>query len=376
MQNELLNVMNDGQKKIKIAYVLGALNHGGLENLTLDICRNANEFECMCIYRNDGNLSSAFRDANIDMLHIPRKGSLLRYMWQLRKAIKNQQIDILHSQTASNTLILGLCLIGCKKRIITTIHSFSFLNASELYKRFVFAVSEKVLFVSNYQMNMYIQKYPSRLRKKCSVLYNGIDSTKFERKYDIPDIYQNAKGIIKLCVVGNIRKARTYEVIIEAMHRLRLEGIKNISLYIVGNTPREEQYLLDYYMNLCNEYGIDDIVHFVGGRNDVPAILQHSDIYIMSSIETFGISIVEAMMSGVPVIVNDFDVMQEVTKYGKLAMLYKTNKADDLANKLKQLLEHLEKYKQIAQSNAICIKDKYSIQEYIYQSSELYKRLL
>ncbi len=192
MQNELLNVMNDGQKKIKIAYVLGALNHGGLENLTLDICRNANEFECMCIYRNDGNLSSAFRDANINMLHIPRKGSLLRYMWQLRKAIKNQQIDILHSQTASNTLILGLCLIGCKKRIITTIHSFSFLNASELYKRFVFAVSEKVLFVSNYQMNMYIQKYPSRLRKKCSVLYNGIDSTKFERKYDIPDIYQNA----------------------------------------------------------------------------------------------------------------------------------------------------------------------------------------
>ena len=372
MQNELLNVMNDGQKKIKVAYVLGALNHGGLENLTLDICRNANEFECMCIYRNDGNLSSAFRDANIDMLHIPRKGSLLRYMWQLRKSINNQQIDILHSQTASNTLILGLCLIGCKKRIITTIHSFSFLNASELYKRFVLAVSEKILFVSNYQMNMYIQRCPSRLRKKCSVLYNGIDSTKFERKYDIPDIYQNAKGIIKLCVVGNIRKARTYEVIIEAMYRLRLEGINNIGLYIVGNTPKEEQYLLDYYKNLCNEYGIDDIVHFVGGRNDVPAILQHSDIYIMSSIETFGISIVEAMMSGVPVIVNDFDVMKEVTDNGKLAMLYKTNDATDLLDKLQLMIRNIDQYENQAADRTKFVRNTYSLTHCVNKLYNLY----
>lgn len=173
--------MNSEQNKIKVAFVLGALNHGGLENLILDVCRNANEFECMCIYRNDGNLSSTFREAQISLLHLPRRGRLLRYMWQLRRTIMDQHIDILHSQTASNTLILGLCLIGCKKRIVTTIHSFSFLNASEWYKRFVFAVSRKVLFVSNYQMNMYIQKYPSRLRRKCSVLYNGIDSTKFEK---------------------------------------------------------------------------------------------------------------------------------------------------------------------------------------------------
>ncbi len=372
MQNELLNVMNNGQKKIKVAYVLGALNHGGLENLTLDICRNANEFECMCIYRNDGNLSSAFRDANIDMLHITRKGSLLRYMWQLRKAINNQQIDILHSQTASNTLILSLCLIGCKKRIITTIHSFSFLNASELYKRFVLAVSEKVLFVSNYQMNMYIQEYPSRLRKKCSVLYNGIDSTKFEKKYDVPDIYQNARTVMKLCVVGNIRQARTYEVIIEAMHRLRLEGIKNIGLYIVGNTPKEEKYLLDYYKNLCNEYGIDDIVHFVGGRNDVPAILQHSDIYIMSSIETFGISIVEAMMSGVPVIVNDFDVMKEVTGDGKLAMLYKTNDATDLFEKLQLMMRNIDQYKNQAADRIKFVKSTYSLTHCVNKLYNLY----
>lgn len=368
--------MNSEQKKIKVAFVLGALNCGGMEHLILDVCRNANNFDCICIYRNEGNLSSSFREANIGMLYVPRKGGLLRYMWQLRKAIMNQQIDILHSQTASNTLLLGLCLIGCKKRIVTTIHSFSFLNASELYKRFVFAVSEKVLFVSNYQMNMYIKKYSSKLRKKCSVLYNGIDSSKFEKNYEIPDIYQGASDIIKLCVVGNIRGARTYGVIIEAIHRLVTEGLVNIGLYIIGNTPKEEQHLLDYYTCTCKKYRIEDVVHFVGSRNDVPAILQHSDIYIMSSIETFGISIVEAMMSGVPVIVNDFDVIREVTVEGKLATLFKTNDAEDLVEKLKMVINSLSQYKNEARERMVNIRNTYSLTHCINELNQLYKILM
>ena len=365
--------MNNGQKKIKVAFVLGALNHGGAENLILDICRNMDNaaFECVCIYRKDGNLSDAFRRANINMIHVPRKGGLLTYMWQLRQTIIQENIDILHSQTASNTLILGLILLGSRKKIVTTIHSFSFLKANELYKRFVFWVSKKVLFVTNYQMNTYINKYPSRLRDKCQVVYNGIDCKKFQQIYSLPDIYQNS-NLLRLCVVGNIRKARTYEVILEAIHLLKLENIQNFNLYIVGNTPAEEQPLLQQYKALCRQYEIDDVVHFVGGRDDVPAILQHSNIYIMSSIETFGISIVEAIMSGIPVVVNDFDVMKEVTEDGKLSLLFKTGDATDLANRIKHVLNNLEDYKRNAKTHAECTIDRYSIENCINQLTKVY----
>lgn len=160
------------------------------------------------------------------------------------------------------------------------------------------------------------------------------------------------------------------------MHHLRIEGVNNITLYIVGNTPKEEQYLLNNYIRLCKKYGIDDIVYFVGSRNDVPAILQHSDIYIMSSIETFGISIVEAMMSGLPVIVNDFDVMKEVTEDGKLAMLYKTNDASDLAKKIKEVVCNIESYKNTAQLNAAYVKNRYSIKSHKENLCRLYNHML
>lgn len=366
--------MNSEDKKMKVAFVLGALNRGGTESLILDICRCANRtpFEVVCIYRKEGNLSEEFHKTNARLIHIPKSGSMVGYMWKLRKVIQKERITIVHSQTPSNTAVLGLSLFGCKTKLLTTIHGFSFLNSNKLYQHFVFGISKAMLFVSNYQQKLYIQRCSKLQRKKCYVVYNGIDTTKYEKEHNTPDFYKNADTVLKLCVVGNIRSARTYDVILKAISHLRVDGIKNIGLYIIGNTPQEEEGLLDRYIMLSKENGLDDIVHFVGSRSDVPAILQSSDIYIMSSIETFGISVVEAITSKLPVIVNDFNVMQEITENGKLATLYKTGDSYDLAEKIKYVVNNLEYYRTKAIDDSEYVKEKYSIENYISQLNKIY----
>lgn len=363
-------------KKIKVAFVLGALNRGGAESLILDICRMSEytPFEVICIYRKEGNLSDEFHKTNAHLIHITKSVSMIGYMWRLRKVIQNEQISIIHSQTPSNTAVLGLSLLGCKTKLITTIHGFSFLNSNKLYQHFVFGISKAIIFVSNYQQRLY-SKRCLNLQKKCHVVYNGIDTQKYEKEYEIPDFYKNSDTVLKLCVVGNIRRARTYDVILKAISHLREDGMNNIGLYIVGNTPQEEQGLLDHYMILCEENGIDDIVHFVGSRNDVPAILRYSDIYIMSSIETFGIAVVEAMMSGIPVIVNDFNVMKEVTEEGKLAYLYKTGNAYDLEKKIRYVMNNIETYRNKAMNNSKYVKTKYSIENCINELNQVYMNI-
>lgn len=366
--------MNSEDKKMKVAFVLGALNRGGTESLILDICRCANRtpFEVVCIYRKEGNLSEEFHKTNARLIHIPRLGSIVGYMWKLRKVIQKERITIVHSQTPSNTAVLGLSLFGCKTKLLTTIHGFSFLNSNKLYQHFVFGISTAILFVSNYQKKLYIQRCSKQQRKKCYVVYNGIDTTKYGTEYEIPKFYKDLDNTLKLCVVGNIRSARTYDVILKAIYYLRKDGLNNVGLYIIGNTPIEEQYLLDYYRKLCKEYEINDVVHFVGSRSDVPAILQSSDIYIMSSIETFGISVVESIMSKVPVIVNDFNVMQEITENGKLATLYKTGDSYDLAEKIKYVVNNFEYYRAKAFDDSEYVKEKYSIENCISQLNKIY----
>ena len=368
--------MSNNKKKIKVAFALGALNRGGAESLILDICRMSEytPFEVICLYRKEGNLSDEFHKTNARLIHITKSGSVIEYMWRLRKVIQEEQISIVHSQTPSNTAILGLSLLGCKTKLITTIHGFSFLNSNKLYQHFVFGISKAIIFVSNYQQKLY-SHICTNILKKCHVVYNGIDTTKYEQEYEIPDFYKNSDTVIKLCVVGNIRRARTYDVIFNAIPHLREDRMNNIGLYIVGNTPQEEQGVLDRYMILCKENGIDDIVHFVGSRNDVPAILRYSDIYIMSSIETFGIAVVEAMMSGIPVIVNDFNVMKEVTEEGKLACLYETGNSYDLEEKIRYVMDNLEKYRNKAIDNSEYVKTKYSIENCINELNQIYMKI-
>ena len=369
--------MNNGDHKIKVAFVLGALNRGGAESLILDICKNNENtpFEVVCLYRKEGDLSDEFHKTNARLIHIPKAGSMIGYMWRLRKVIQNEQISVVHSQTPSNTAVLGLSLLGCKTKLITTIHGFSFLNSNKLYQHFVFRLSKAIIFVSNYQQKLYVQKCSNLQRKKCHVVYNGIDTKKYEKEYEIPDFYQNSNTVLKLCVVGNIRSARTYDIILKAIYHLREYDVNNIGLYIIGNTPKEEQWLLERYKILCKEYSIEDIVYFLGSRNDVPAILQYSDIYIMSSIETFGIAVVEAMMSGIPVIVNDFNVMKEVTEEGKLAYLYKTGDSYDLEEKIRYVMNNLEKYRNKAMNNSEYVKTKYSIENCINELNQVYMNI-
>ena len=105
--------MSNNKKKIKVAFVLGALNRGGAESLILDVCKNLmhSSFDCLCIYRKEGNMSEDFYKSGVRILHIPKKRSMLAYMWHMRKLLQDEKVDIVHSQTPSNSLILSFILL-------------------------------------------------------------------------------------------------------------------------------------------------------------------------------------------------------------------------------------------------------------------------
>ena len=109
--------------------MLGSLNRGGAESLVLDVCKNLmhSSFDCLCIYRKEGNMSEDFHKSDVRILHIPKKRSMLAYMWHMRKLLQDEKVDIVHSQTPSNSLLLSFILFGTGIKLITTIHGFSFL---------------------------------------------------------------------------------------------------------------------------------------------------------------------------------------------------------------------------------------------------------
>ena len=82
------------------------------------------------------------------------------------------------------------------------------------------------------------------------------------------------------------------------------------------------------------------------------------------------------MLSGVPVLVNDFEVMREITQDGTLATLYKSNNIEDCSEKMLELINHIDEYKEMAKTKVQKVKELYSIDNHINSLMHLYSDIL
>ncbi len=364
---------------MKVAYFLGALNMGGAEAIVRDICKahNITPYTPICLYRKDGNLSEAIQNTGVQCLHVQHK-NLFRYLYQLRRTIIQEKIDIVHSQTPSNTLLCALALVGTDVKVITTFHGHSFADAPWWQRKIVYRKSKQIICVSEYEKQYYEQKWHLPKDNKLVVVHNGVDFTKLDTNQSPITNHQstitNHQSQINLCMVGNFQGGRSPIVVCQALNRLKgMTQSYNMQFYFIGKRVEAEPWRYDECVQYCEAHKLAN-VHFLGGRNDVPELLHQMDGFVYSTEhDTFGIAVVEAMAAGLPVIVNDWDVMKEITKNGQWATLFKTEVAVDCADKIEDLLNNLEKRKAEAQGVAEQVRKEYSIEKHIERLNDVYR---
>ena len=96
---------------MKVAYFIGSLNRGGTETLVLDTFRRKEvaPYESILVYRKEGDLSEAYRATGVPMFRIQPTGLKLGYIPKLRRLLRKEGVDILHTQTHLNAF-LGILL--------------------------------------------------------------------------------------------------------------------------------------------------------------------------------------------------------------------------------------------------------------------------
>ena len=368
------------KSKLKIAYMIGTLNHGGLESLVADICRlhAIADFEIVCVYRHEGGASDLFHASGVRMIQMKCR-QYISYLYQLRKTFLAEKVDIVHAHTQSNALVSILALICTSIPTITTLHGFSFADAGRAYCRFIYSHCQQLICVSQYQRQYYKSKWKLGESNKLKVVYNGIDFAKFdaagERVNGLMD-----EGTIRLVMVGSFMEGRSQMVVCKALQKLKVGSGKwkvNCDFYFIGRRVESEPWRYDECVKYCEANGLEN-VHFLGGRSDVPAILKSMDGFVYSTEhDTFGIAVVEAMAAGLPVIVNDWEVMKEITNDGKWATLFRTDDVEDCAEKMAELINELQQNRKHVQERtaqiALEVRAKFSIENHIKQIERVYE---
>ena len=245
---------------MKVAYFIGALNRGGAETLILDICRKHDivPYDFVCVYRHEGNISDEFKQSGTPLIQIPKKSGMLRYMLDIRRALKREHITIVHSQTGANSAILALALIGTGIKNVTTFHGHLFADAAWWQRNLVYGANEKILCVSEYQKQYYEEKWGLPKENKLQVVYNGIDFSKLDSVVESGKLKVESERV-KLAMVGNFIKGRSQIIVAKALAKVESGGWKDKSdFYFIGRRDDSEPERYDECVKYSEEHGLQE----------------------------------------------------------------------------------------------------------------------
>lgn len=362
---------------MKIAYLLGSLNRGGTETLLLDVFRNAskNNLDAIGIYRKTGVYEKEFTASGVSMYNLPVGRNPISYLLKLRKLLITTNITVAHAQQPIDALYARLACIGTGVKVVLTFHGYDFTDKSfaRWVLKSIIGCTARNIYVSDTQRKYYQEKYKLKPAKQ-AVVYNGISFDKLDthQMTQSHQMISNLRSELKLSPdtllmgsVGNFNAVRDQFTICKFLKLLNDNGI-DFHFVFAGKRIESMPELYDCCVNFCRDNGLEKKVFFLGVRNDVPVILSQLDAFVYSTNhDTFGIAVVEAMAVGIPVFVNDWGVMTEITTGGKYATLYKTKDEQDLLREFMLFLQNREQYRQQAGRAADYVRSKFTIEKHI-----------
>ena len=126
---------------------------------------------------------------------------------------------------------------------------------------------------------------------------------------------------------------------------------RNFTCLIAGEQVEEYDSYFDDFKYYYLTQGLDNYVSCIGRRYDTANYLSQLDAFVYhSDKETIALPVIMAMVSGVNVIVNDNEMIKEITHNGKYASLYKSKDIADFAEKTRQILLDIDDYRLIAET--------------------------
>lgn len=345
----------------KILHIIDTLNIGGAEKLLVGVVNGLPQYRHFVVYLHGEGLlvPNLPPQCRVIKLTCNSKLDIPRCILQLRKIIRRESIDIVHSHLFFSTLVARIaCPSSC--RLITTLHSMpgkirynnsrlvTFLDKLTYRKRHeIIAVSEPVFEAHDNMMHF---------KGTCWVLPNFVEDEFYQSTYK----RMNTDGVLRLVAVGNLKKAKNYSFLLDAFSYL--SPAFHLDIYGSGELRELLQHKIDEQklpVRLCGEH-----------RN-IHELLPSYDVFLMGSLyEGNPLALLEAMASGLPVVLSDIPSLRKVA--GNDAVYFKLDNPYELACQLTRIAERKVDLDSIARVNHEKVRQTASRQNYLRRLSSIY----
>lgn len=359
--------------KPKIIHFIDYFSKGGAEVLLAGLVPYLEEYDNYVFYLKPTSnpLTNLLPEAiHVECFNHTSLKTLLPVLLKIKQRFKEIRPDIIHTHLMFSTLFTKV-LLPKNTPLITTYHStyyrvwypktLSRIKRSilQMIDTLTYKSHHTILHVSNYQQS--INDKDVRINSS-TVLYNYAEDIYFNNSKPVPILagYET----LRIIAVGNLKMEKNYYVLLQAIKKLKHLPIL-VDIYGEGH----ERAVLQQYID---KHHLP--VTLKSQSNCINELLPDYHLFVQASkIEGFGISVVEAMAVGLPVLLSDIGTFKEITD--NQAIFFENNNAENLAKKIEELYQNPDLMR-ISAKNCKTIALRYRKDQYLNTIRSIYSNHL
>lgn len=358
---------------MKIIHIISSLEIGGAQKLVHDLAlsqKSLGDDVTVLVYFNSGSMfEKELVTAGVSILSLGCEDiTSIRIPIKIHRLLKNY--DVAHVHLFPSLYQLALASVGTKTPLIYTEHStYNRRRAKKFLRpveRIVYNRYSKIISISEQTQTTLLDWLRPHDINKFRVIFNGVDLDKYRNAQTKTVEAMFGRSGIPILMISRFVPAKDQVTLIKA-----IRYIENPDVFVAfaGNGK-----LIEDAKHLSKHLDVADRCIFLGNRNDIPDLIKSSVIGIQSSHwEGFGLTAVEFMAAGKPIIASSVDGLRQVVEGAGL--LFNQGDEKHLASIINRLLSNSNLYTHISMK-CETMANKYSLHTMIESYYETYTEII
>jgi glycosyltransferase involved in cell wall biosynthesis len=313
---------------MRILHIVTSLNVGGIETMLIEIVNEQVKSNKVSVIILNNKVNQSLLDQFSKFVRIyeisrPKGSKNPYYFFKFNLLLLKINTDIIHCHGVA----IVKYLFFKKKKIVLTAHSTGLQDKAIFKYAKVYAISKAVK-----------DDLKTRLNLNATLVYNGVNSKFIKSKLGS---HQSTEVFKILCVGRLDNEIKGQDLLAEAIKIINTHKTIDIKLSFIGSGPS-----FDSLIEFVKQNNLETKIEFLGlkERSFVYSILSEYDLFVQPSRrEGFGLTIVEAMLAKIPVLVSDLPGPMEIICNGKLGYSFVNGNSSDLAKKIIYIKNRIKK---------------------------------
>jgi glycosyltransferase involved in cell wall biosynthesis len=310
-------------------------------------------------------------------------GFSIRALRQIRRLAAG--VDILHVHGARAAFLGRLAAISLGQRrphIVYTIHGFAAPHYPQPRRGLLLAIERALASFTDRFIAVCWAEREALLTagvarpEQARVIWNGINVRHFHEVQVDRVLQRDALGIPTdakvITTISRLYKPRDFDTLLLAFQKV-VAAYPDTYLLIVGDGPYRPQI-----QALISRLNLTSRVALSGFRRDIPQVLAVSDIFVLSTAlwEGLPLTVLEAMASGLPVVVSDVGGVREAVLHQETGILVPPKDHRALSEALSELLTNRSKARAMGLRGRERARIFFGVERMVRETAALYEELV